>query len=512
MKRYGTLVLGILCFFFIGCQHQDVTSFTPLSYEAFDSISIPAYRIKDRNIRHHIDSLRLSTRDTIYIDLLTNTYYAERRPYLWITKNGVDHRADSLLAFLQHHPATGLPQNTFFVRIIQNDLQQLRTLTFQPHENINRILARLEYYLTKAYLRYAAGQRFGYVNPRKLFNRLEKEDTTKKHYRTLFDLPVATLSQSYADSALHCLRNNQLPSFLHAIQPSDTLYTLLCDTYNQPNDQLTSEQRTALRANIERMRWRTTEQDEPKYVLVNIPAWDLRAIDIPNHQTLSMRVCAGTSKNKTPLLASKITRLELNPYWTVPFSIIRREIAPLHAEDVDYFERNRMHIIHKETQEELPPEQATAEELLSGKYTVRQEKGEGNSLGRLIFRFPNSFSIYLHDTNNPAAFQRTWRGVSHGCIRLQRPLDLAEFLFSNTDELRTDRIRLAIDLPPLTAKGRALQNNPNYRPIGFCTYEPSVPVYITYHTVFPDLEGQLIYYPDVYQYDAHILRSLDAYR
>ena len=109
------------------------------------------------------------------------------------------------------------------------------------------------------------------------------------------------------------------------------------------------------------------------------------------------------------MLQSRIERVDMNPYWNIPYSIVKKEIAPRHAGDEAYFSRNRYRIFNKETGEELPPAAVTSGMLTSGRYRIRQDNGEGNSLGRLIFRFPNNFSIYLHDTNNRQAFKRTNR-------------------------------------------------------------------------------------------------------
>ena len=165
------------------------------------------------------------------------------------------------------------------------------------------------------------------------------------------------------------------------------------------------------------------------------------------------------------MLQSRIERVDMNPYWNIPYSIVKKEIAPRHAGDEAYFSRNRYHIFNKETGEELPPAAVTSDMLTSGRYRVRQDNGEGNSLGRLIFRFPNNFSIYLHDTNNRQAFKRTNRAISHGCIRIEKPLELAVFLLNSPEEktvesryttvrpFHTSRHRL---LHPLSEAGRRM--------------------------------------------------------
>ena len=102
-----------------------------------------------------------------------------------------------------------------------------------------------------------------------------------------------------------------------------------------------------LAANMERYRWRRSETKTEKYVWINLPEFVLRATDEESGEELEMKICEGSVKHKTPQLTSNIERLELNPVWTVPQSIISKEIAPKHAEDEGYFERNKMMIIEK---------------------------------------------------------------------------------------------------------------------------------------------------------------------
>ena len=171
-----------------------------------------------------------------------------------------------------------------------------------------------------------------------------------------------------------------------------------------------------------------------------------------------------------------------------------------------------MRIIDKVTGEEMNPEDISSEMLISGKYRIRQEKGDGNSLGRIIFRFPNNFSIYLHDTNNRNAFMQSGRCVSHGCIRVEKPLELAIFLLEKNDANLIDRIRIAIDLPPITDYGKSLLKKEGYKNIGYQSFKPAIPLSITYFTAVPSASGKEIsYYPDIYDYDYEILKRLKSY-
>ena len=137
---------------------------------------------------------------------------------------------------------------------------------------------------------------------------------------------------------------------------------------------------------------------------------------------------------------------------------------------------------------------------------LRQEKGEGNSLGRMIFRFTNNFSVFLHDTNNRSAFARSNRAISHGCIRLEKPLELASFLVD--DDKTMDKIRLSLDLQPITEKGKRWQQSESFKPMSYYRFSAPYPLFITYQTMYFDASGKLRSCGDPYGYDRVIIEKL----
>ena len=220
-----------------------------------------------------------------------------------------------------------------------------------------------------------------------------------------------------------------------------------------------------------------------------------------------MKICFGSVGHKTPLVTGEITRLELNPFWLIPKSIVKKDIAN-HIGDTAYFSQKRFKIVDLNTGEYISPLAASKDMLESMRYVVRQDKGEDNSLGRMIFRFPNNFSIYLHDTNNKEAFNKECRAVSHGCVRLEKPYELAIFLLDNPDEDYIDQIRLSLDMEPLTEHGRK-QRKMNFKTIKYCNYKPAIPLSILYYTCYPIEGGEsFVYYPDVYHYDSGLYQLL----
>lgn len=148
---------------------------------------------------------------------------------------------------------------------------------------------------------------------------------------------------------------------------------------------------------------------------------------------------------------------------------------------------------------------------------MAQRSGRGNSLGRLIFRFPNQFDVYLHDTNSRGTFNAERRTVSHGCVRIQKPFELACFLLPDADEWLLDRIRLSIDMKPESERGinylkEHAEDKTPIRLISSTSVSPNVPVQIDYYTLYPNPEtGEWQTWPDRYEYDKQILRRLKPF-
>ena len=475
----------------------------------FAELQDSAYALNSHLIREQIGVLMKNDRDSLQADAKVRNYYKNDGRFLWIERHGVDARADSLLAVLDGVEKMGFKKDKFFVEQLQSDLRRVRELDFASsgRNYINNVMARLEYNLTKAFLRYTTGQRFGFINPQHMLNRFDVQykDSVKVVYRNIFDVAMDHADDRFFASAFRKIYNDSVAKFLHEVQPQEPLYYTFQDLLN--SDSLPASKRLKVAVNMERCRWRTKDapRKHKKYVLVNVPAFHLDAVD--GDSVMNMRVVCGTVSTKTPLLNSEIKRMDINPQWIIPKSIIEKDIAR-HAGNRAYFDSRRYFIRDRKTGKKVDASYVSRSGLLSGKYLVAQEGGKGNSLGRIIFRFDNNFSVYLHDTSSPGVFKRDNRGASHGCVRVERPFDLAVFLLNDKDEDVIDKIKysMTVDLKASTwtnedgevvsvDKKRLLQSLP---------VEPHVPVFISYYTMYPDKNGNMCEYPDVYGYDRHM--------
>ena len=426
---------------------------------------------------------------------------------VWFDRMGVSLDADSVLSYLSREvPRNGLDTAAFFIPEISRDLEIVHKLAFDSVGiSINDLLPRLDANLTRAYVRFVTGQRYGFMRPR-IFNRMDPKVGQPGTFARVFDYEVASPDSTVAAKKV---KDADRFSYLINSAPDTYIYRALLREMDKTTD---AERRQKLAINMERCRWQIPHPKENlRQILVNIPAQHLWAIG--GDSVLDMRICCGAYPTKTPLLNSEISYLQVNPEWIIPHNIVKTEVVH-HAGDSAYFARNRYSIIDKDTGDTLNVSDVSSSSLLSGNLRVSQKGGAGNSLGRIVFRFPNNFSIYLHDTNNRGAFQRERRTLSHGCVRVQKPFELACYLLPAVDEWTLESIRISMDMSPVSERGRdwirrhADAERP-YRLISYHDVKPHVPLYILYYTAFPNPKtGKVDFWPDNYGFDKVISKEI----
>ena len=491
-----TIMLLSACTSIFGPTEAELSAFGEYVYR-IDSLQL------NEQLNHILneDKLQNNTRTVVH------QYYKGKidtgQPMLWITRMGVDSDADALLTQLRHEiPLAGLDTAAFHLTEIAQDLNVIHTLAFDSLGiDINTLLPRLDHNLSQAYVCYAIGQRYGFVNPDKLLNQLDFNEELQSYTR-LFDYDVKTPDY---EEAIHHLTSDERMDYLRQSSPNDSVYLKLQDRLSASTD---VAERHKLAINMERCRWQLKKpQADERRVLVNLPAQQLWAM-CPD-TIINMRICFGKKSTKTPLLASGISRIDVNPDWIITPNIIKNEVS-IHAGDSAYFARNRYYIVNLNSGDTLNPAHVSMSQLQSGTLRVGQRGGAGNSLGRIVFRFPNNFSVYLHDTSNRGAFDLAQRALSHGCIRVQKPFDLALFALPDLEEWDADRLRISMDINPITEQGMQYleEHRDDPRPLRLIrqqTVTPSLPLYIIYYTAYPNPEsGAVEYWSDPYGYDAVI--------
>jgi murein L,D-transpeptidase YcbB/YkuD len=239
--------------------------------------------------------------------------------------------------------------------------------------------------------------------------------------------------------------------------------------------------------NMDRLRWLSYDMGK-NYIFVNVADFSLEAVE-DEQPVISMRIIAGKDEQRSCVLSAKMTYVELNPFWRVPDSIAAEEILPQIKKDSGYLAQKTIKVFKdwSENAKEIDPMLVNWSRVKASNlgYKFRQEPGPLNPLGRIKFIFPNECEIYLHDTPTRHLFGRTRRDFSHGCIRVEKPVELATYLLRKKESWIQKKILAEIK------KGK--------RQVVMLP-EP-VKVHIFYGTVWVDREGVLQFRNDIYHAD-----------
>jgi murein L,D-transpeptidase YcbB/YkuD len=248
----------------------------------------------------------------------------------------------------------------------------------------------------------------------------------------------------------------------------------------------------ALEDTLERMRWLPDAYQQPA-ILVNIPEFLVRVYTPDHQEAFAIKAVVGESKvedHNTPLLAREMKYLVFRPFWVVTPTIIKEELVPKVAADPKYLDAHNFEVI---TRKGKPVPHWTLDGLAHGRYMVREKPGPQNSLGLVKFIFPNKLNIYLHSTPAVQLFLRSRRDYSHGCVRLQEPEKLADWVLGDQPKWTPDAIHDAMNTGP-DNKTVALKH--------------PLTVVITYQTARVAADGKVYFFPDIYGYDQRLEATL----
>jgi L,D-transpeptidase YcbB len=237
-----------------------------------------------------------------------------------------------------------------------------------------------------------------------------------------------------------------------------------------------AQREAELIANMERWRWLPEDLGE-RHILVNVPEFRLQLVE-EGKATHETRVIVGKEQSQTPIFSEDMKYLVVNPSWTIPPSIMKKEILPALASDPDYAAKKGYRIIRR-----------------GNNISVQQPPGERNALGFVKFMFPNQHAVYLHDTPNRSLFSAARRAFSHGCVRVDKPFELAEAVMGEGAKWNEQRLR------GLIGKGERT------------VYLPKpLPVHLAYFTLAADEKGGLKSFPDLYGLDQKVRAALGLAR
>lgn len=273
----------------------------------------------------------------------------------------------------------------------------------------------------------------------------------------------------------------------HGLDPTGVVDADTLDALNVPLSFRISQ----MVANLERWRWMPSSLGE-RYILVNVPEFRMDLVE-GDRTALTMRVVVGKTQSQTPVFSDQMTYLELNPSWNLPATITRDEIVPKLASDPGYLTRNNIEVV--KGNETVDPYSVDLSQLgqSGSEYRLRQAPGAANPLGQVKFMFPNQFDVYLHDTPADHLFSREERDFSHGCIRLEKPVELADYLLKDDPKWTPQAIQAALTTDePVTVQ-----------------LKKPLPVHILYWTAWVEKDGTVQFRKDIYGHDAALFEALD---
>jgi murein L,D-transpeptidase YcbB/YkuD len=284
------------------------------------------------------------------------------------------------------------------------------------------------------------------------------------------DLMEEDTSQLFSDSLQSGVKNFQRR---HGLKTTGIVDKQTLKDLNVPVQQRIRQ----ILINMDRARW-IPQQEDGNTIMVNIPAFTLHIMEGKN-EAFNMDVVVGKEGHNTRIFTGKLSQVVFNPSWNVPESIVEKEILPEIEKDADYLETQDMEITG-ETEDGIPE--------------IRQKPGPKNALGKIKFIFPNSFDIYFHDTPAKSLFKSNKRAFSHGCIRLSKPVQLAEYLLKDQPGWNSTKIQEAM----------------NGEEEKFVKLKDPVPVLISYYTAWVDENGTLNFREDIYDHDLELSKKMFA--
>lgn len=411
-----------------------------------------------------------------------------------------DEKLEELLTYYQKAPEHGLSPDLFDYSELKLLLDKLYDKKgIKTPEEAYPIIAYAELLSANSLIKYTNAMKFGTVDPRRIFAR---------YYMKTARPDSASMTKT--------LEVTDLKAHLDSIQPKNPNYKNLQQALKQGIEYLgLSKEETArvIKLNLERMRWQN-KKDDKRYVWVNIPDYSLTYFE-NGKPALRMKVIVGEAKepryyeklreynvtgdiddrpfnHETPILRSEINTIVVNPIWNIPKSIAQSEIAVKAAEDPYFLSNNNIMVYYNG--EEVDPymidwNQVSRENI---KFDFKQAPGRQNALGKMKFLFPNSSSVYLHDTPAKQAFDLEKRALSHGCVRVEKPLELARAIAGSGKQY--DRI--------------AAEFNGEVKQPDSFSIKDEVPVYLDYQTCWVDENGNIQIRPDVYFLDRILYRKM----
>jgi murein L,D-transpeptidase YcbB/YkuD len=379
----------------------------------------------------------------------------------WVDGDATTPQWKDLIQQLKYSERHGLDPSVYGVAAFEELRERSQTKTrgtVFPLEAIPEHDARLTY----AYLRYAADLLGWTHSPKQV------------HQNWLAPPKDEDLAARLTDA----VTNSRVRETLEELAPTHPQYKGLQAALVREL-QTPSGKADILRMNLERWRWTPRDLGD-RYVLINVPSYQMQVME-GETPVLAMRVIVGEPENQTPLFSDEMTYVVFSPYWNIPPDILRNETLPRVVSDPSYLDRNNIEVVGTSGTDAIDASSIdwSDEEATRG-LRFRQKPGDENALGLVKFIFPNHFNVYLHDTPGDHLFNKEQRTLSHGCIRVEDPVALAEYVMRDHEKWDPPRIQAAMH----AGKEQAV------------TLKRKLPVHIGYWTAWVESDGKTVTYTD----------------
>jgi murein L,D-transpeptidase YcbB/YkuD len=390
-------------------------------------------------------------------------HYSQYPKFIWSDQGTINAKAHTVIASLASSDAVGLDPADY--RIAPPNLQSANPDIRLP------TLLRFEFALSAKVLTYVLDATRGRIDPNRLSG--------------YHDLPRKTVD--LVDALAKIAQSTDVAAYVDSFNPDNPQFRVLAAELARQSGEDSQGKTTKVRLALEQLRWLPRELGT-RYVFLNQPAFEVSYINGAG-TPLTMRAIIGKRNAQTYFFIDRIKEITFNPYWNVPRSIVINEMLPKLWRNPSYLDRLGYEVSNsrgREVASSAVDWAAVATQQIG--INVRQPPGRGNALGRLKIDFPNKHAIYMHDTNQKQLFAREQRALSHGCVRLEHPNEMAAALLGTrvadverkiaTGDTRTERV------------------------------SGDIPVYLAYFTAWPDAHGNVRYYKDIYDRDAHLARAM----
>lgn len=388
-------------------------------------------------------------------------YQQEQFPTIWTHENQITVLVPQLQHAIGASIEDALNPRTYHQSIIE---------ALKMGVNYQDITA-LEIMMTDAWLSLAGNLANGLVNPKVTSPTWDAEPVSD-----------AELAKKLADGII----NQDVIKPLHEFNEQDFYYQTLKQAYNASRANANTDRYVI---NMDRLRWMPQDWHKGRYILVNIPAFLVNMVQ-DGQEIYQTKAVVGRVDRPTPRFTNLLRHVVLAPTWTVPPTIMRKDKLGRLRSNPGSFDGNFEVVTPSGAV--VKPSAVNWSGVNLGNYSLRQKPGKNNALGVVKFLFPNKHAIYLHDTPSKGLFNQSYRAKSSGCVRLQKPLELANILLSNTNWSPAK-------IKTVANSGRQQYVNP----------PQETPIYLVYWSVWVELNGQIHQAKDVYNLDRKLI---DAYK